>query len=147
MSIRLYDPSLKDSHTKDLLARLATLSLWLGYFWVCKDLLRLLPEPLSSLVPGTPFMGVEVTQGVLFYLLALMAIAYLISVCFLIWRFLVEAYLRTRDIQQVTLDTERTGKTFGLEHDELASFQTAKRIEVDVRVDGPIDLGNYQDTK
>lgn len=145
MSIRLYDPSLKDSHARDILARLVTVSLWLGYFWVCKDILRLLPEPVRTLVPGSPFMDLDATRGVLLYLLALMGVAYLISICFFIWRFFVEAYLRVRDIKQVALDPAGTGKTFGLDSDDLRHFQTAKRLEVDVREDGTIDLGHYQD--
>ena len=142
MSIRLYDPSLKDSHTRDLVARVVTVSLWLGYFWICKDLLRLLPEPISSLVPGNPYMDMETTQGVLLYLLMLMGVAYLISVCFLIWRFFVEAYLRTLDVNHLSLDPLQTCKTYGLDNEDLDYIQAAKRIEIDVRGNGTIDLGN-----
>jgi poly-beta-1,6-N-acetyl-D-glucosamine biosynthesis protein PgaD len=138
MKIALYDPSLKDTNARDILSRFVTLALWLGYLWICKDLLRLLPDPIGSLVPGRPFMDPSATQGVLLYMLKLIGIAYFISVSFLIWRFFVEAYLRTQKVRKVALDLTKVGETFGLDDEGVRQFQAAKNVEVDVRNDGTI---------
>lgn len=140
MKISVYDPSLKDTHPKDIASRIVTLLLWLGYLWICKDIFRLLPEPISLIVPGNAFMDPDATKGVLMFMLKLTVIAYFISVSFFIWRFFVETYLRTRLVKVRELEQDKVGKTFGLQVEDLKQFQVAKRVEVDVQSDGTIEL-------
>lgn len=140
MSIPLYDPSLKDKERRDVVSRQVTLILWFVYLWICKDLLRLLPEPFGSIVPGNPLMDQGATEDVLAYLLKLMGVAYFISVCFFVWRYLVEAYLRTRRVNERTFDQQVVGELFGLDAQNLKKLQSSKTIEVEVSRDGKIEI-------
>ena len=140
MKIPLYDPSLQDAHARDIFSRVVSIILWLGYLWICKDLFRLLPDPLGSMVPGIPLMDPVITIDVLRLMFTLCGIAYLISVLFATWRALVERHQRTLQTKPASLDIPRVGEIFGLEEQQMQLMQSAKTVEIDVTEDGKIDL-------
>jgi len=140
MKIPLYDPSFRDAHLRDILSRIVSVLLWIGYFWICKDIFRLLPDPLGSMVPGVPLMDPVITVKVLKLMLTLCGIAYVISVCFAAWRAVVERHLRTLQTKPAILDQTQVCKIFGIEEQQLKLIQSSKTVEIDVADEGKIEL-------
>lgn len=140
MKIPLYDPSFRDAHLRDILSRIASVLLWIGYFWICKDIFRLLPDPLGSMVPGSPLMDPAITVKVLKLMLTLCGIAYVISVFFAAWRAIVERHLRTLQTKPALLDKNQVCQIFGIEEHQLKLIQSSKTVEIDVTDEGKIEL-------
>jgi hypothetical protein len=132
----IYEPTLRDRHPRDLLARAITLCLWVLVLMSVGGFSR---QGISLIGPDDGVQNPRFTASLIAHMTRLMGVAYMISVGFFAWRFLTEIMRPTEETNPPNLDLDGVANTFGVSRDHLVEIQRATHQRLCISSTGTIE--------
>ena len=142
----VYDPSIRDAHPRDLIARGLTVMLWVAFIWICRGLFQHLFLILGIDVSASKLLSPDVIHGIVRVMFKLIGVAYVISVVFFAWRFLTETLRRAARTRNDQVNVQTTGETFGLSEDGVLDIQSRKVLTLEVQTGGRLAICKHEET-